>query len=237
MLVATFPMGPGTRYGRHMHDEHQLAWARSGVLTVSTDTGTWVLPPNRALWIPNGVPHETAAASSATMRTLYLRPALCPIIWTNPQPVVVKPLLAELIHYLADAALDTVQLARAEAVLIDLLEPVPVTTIEAPLPRDQRARDVATALRAHPADRRSLPEWGHTVGASSRTLARAFHRDTGLSFARWRTLCRISAALPVLAAGQPVGNVARHVGYDTTSAFVAAFRRETGVTPGAYFRA
>ena len=30
--------------------------------------------------------------------------------------------------------------------------------------------------------------------------------------------------------------VAGRVGYDTPSAFVAAFRRETGQTPGTYFR-
>jgi AraC-like DNA-binding protein len=39
------------------------------------------------------------------------------------------------------------------------------------------------------------------------------------------------------AAGQPVGRVARRVGYETTSAFVAAFRRETGQAPAARFRA
>jgi len=54
---------------------------------------------------------------------------------------------------------------------------------------------------------------------------------------RWRSLLRLEAALPALAAGEPVGNVARRVGYESASAFVAAFRRETGVTPAAYFRA
>jgi len=44
-------------------------------------------------------------------------------------------------------------------------------------------------------------------------------------------------ALPLLAAGRSVSQVASAVGYDTSSAFVAAFRRETGTTPGAYFRA
>jgi AraC-like DNA-binding protein len=34
----------------------------------------------------------------------------------------------------------------------------------------------------------------------------------------------------------PVSAVARRAGYDTASAFVAAFRRETGLTPAAYFR-
>ena len=40
----------------------------------------------------------------------------------------------------------------------------------------------------------------------------------------------------MLVAGEPVSRVAGRVGYDTPSAFVAAFRRETGQTPGSFFR-
>jgi AraC-like DNA-binding protein len=87
----------------------------------------------------------------------------------------------------------------------------------------------------NPADQRTLAEWGRTVGASERTLARAFVTGTGLPFGRWRTLLRIQSALPLLAAGDPVSRVAPRVGYETASAFVAAFRRETGLTPSAYF--
>jgi AraC-like DNA-binding protein len=49
-------------------------------------------------------------------------------------------------------------------------------------------------------------------------------------------LLRLQAAISALAAGEPVGNVARRVGYESVSAFVAAFRRETGLTPAMYFR-
>ena len=94
---------------------------------------------------------------------------------------------------------------------------------------------VAAALLANPADGRTLAEWGRNVGASGRTLARAFLAGTGMPFGQWRRLARLQAALPQLAAGQAVGMVARHVGYETPSAFVAAFRRETGLTPAAYF--
>jgi AraC-like DNA-binding protein len=236
ILVGTLGMPPGTRFDTHTHDDHQLVWARTGVLIVVAEAGTWVLPPTRALWIPAEVPHETSSSGRATMRTLYLRPELCPITWSRPQPVAASPLFAELIGHLAGADLDPHRRARAEAVLIDLLEPVAQATIEAPLPVDDRARAVARALIDDPADPRSLDQWGRHVGASARTLARAFVNETGIPFARWRTSARLRAALPYLAAGESVAKVARRIGYGTPSAFVAAFRRETGLTPGGYFR-
>jgi AraC-like DNA-binding protein len=56
-----------------------------------------------------------------------------------------------------------------------------------------------------------------------------------MTFGSWRTQVRLRASLPLLAAGMPVATAARRVGYATPSAFVAAFRRVTNTTPGAYF--
>jgi len=236
VIVATFPMPAGVVFNWHTHDDHQLAWAASGVLTVRTELADWVLPPTRALWIPAGLKHETLAAGTATMRSLYLRPDRSPARWPDPVPVTVTPLLAELIGYLGGGTLGAEQRGRAEALLGDLLRPVPMTTIEVRMPDDERAAEVAAALLADPADTRTLAGWGRQIGASGRTLARAFLLGTGMPFGQWRRLARLQAALPQLAAGRAVGTVARHVGYETPSAFVAAFRKETGVTPAAYFR-
>jgi AraC-like DNA-binding protein len=229
-------MPAGTRFDWHTHEDHQLAWAASGVLTVLTSAATWVLPPTRALWIPAGLPHETASDGRATMRSLYIRPGLSPVAWAEPTPVGATPLLTELIGYLS-RTLDPQHRTHAEALLTDLLTPMPMTTIQVRLPACQPAQQVAQALRADPSDRRTLQEWGQQVAASSRTLARAFVAETGVPFGRWRTLLRLQAALPMLAAGEPVSRIAVRVGYDTPSAFVAAFRRETGQTPGSYFKA
>jgi AraC-like DNA-binding protein len=237
VIVATFPMPAGLVFDWHTHAEHQLAWAANGVLTVRTGDATWVLPPTRALWIPAGLRHETLSCGPATMRSLYIRPDRSPVAWAQPTPVAASLLLAEMIGYLGSDALGDAARARAEAVLADLLQPVAMTTIDLRLPGDDRARQVALALLDHPADKRTLTEWGREVGASARTLARGFATGTGIPFGRWRTLLRLQEALPALAAGQPVSTVARRAGYDTASAFVAAFRRETGSTPAAYFAA
>jgi AraC-like DNA-binding protein len=227
-------MSAGARFSWHTHVDHQLAWAASGVLTVVTNAATWVLPPTRALWIPAGLDHETLASRRAEMRTAYIRPEMCPIDWDAPTPVAVSQLLVELTIYLGGDDLDPARHRRAEAVLVDLLQPVQLATIEVRLPNEARARDVAQLLAENPSDKRTIAQWGHRVGASGRTLARAFASDTGVPFGRWRTLLRLQAALPALAAGEPVGKVARLVGYDSTSAFVAAFRRETGTTPAGF---
>jgi len=233
--VVTFPMPAGRVFAWHTHEGHQLAWAASGVLTVRTDFAAFVLPPTRALWIPAGVRHETLSAGHAVMRTVYLRPDRCPVRWPDCTPVAASALLAEVISYLEDPGLDPARRAHGETMLADLLEPVTMTTIEVPMPVEARAREVAQALSNDPADGRTLAEWGREVGASGRTLARAFVADTGLPFGRWRGLLRLRDAMVALATGESVASAARRVGYESTSAFVAAFRRETGVTPATYF--
>jgi AraC-like DNA-binding protein/quercetin dioxygenase-like cupin family protein len=236
LFVATVPMPVGTVFALHSHPFHQLAWTDAGVLEVATDEGVWVLPPTRALWLPAGLPHETTAVGPTTLRGVYLDPRRCPVKWKRPEAVAVSRLLAALLVHLS-GDLDPAARRRAESIVPDLLEPIAVTTIDLEMPADERAREVAEALLVDPADSQSLAQWGRRVGASPRTLSRGFRDGTGITFGRWRTAARIRAALPLLAGGEPIGSVAHAVGYATPSAFVAAFRRETGTTPGVYFRA
>jgi AraC-like DNA-binding protein len=218
----------------HSHPQHQLAWTRRGVLGVAVHDSYWVLPPTLALWLPAGVVHRTGATRDAVLCSLYLEPDRCTLDWTEPTPVGVDGLLAHLIAYLARTDLaDDVRL-RAEAVVLDLLHPLPSTPIDVPHPVDERVRAVADALLTHPADPRSLEAHARAVGVSRRTLTRLFVHDTGMSFDRWRTHLRLRAALPLLAENQPVLRVARAVGYATSSAFLAAFRRTTGTSPKRY---
>ncbi|TDD90489.1 AraC family transcriptional regulator [Actinomadura rubrisoli] len=234
-MVGSFPMPSRRRFATHEHPWHQLAWAAEGVLLVETGEGLWVLPPIRALWIPAGVPHATAAHGSAVMRSPYLRPGTCPLDWSAPTVVAVPPLLRELIVHLAAPGLAEDARARAEAVLCDLVEPVDAVAVTVPLPSDGRGRRVAEALLDDPADPRTLEAWGREAGASGRTLARIFTAETGMSFGSWRTQARLRAALALLAEGVPVTAVAHRVGYGTPSAFVAVFRRSFGVSPARYF--
>ncbi len=235
VLVGDFAVPRGRWFEWHHHPDHQLAWAATGVALVRIGERTWVLPTGRALWIPARVVHTTGASVATNLRSLYLDPRRCPLNWPLPTVIAVPPLLRELIGHLGNAQLPAQARLRAEAVLFDLLAPVPTTALEVPDPKDERLRPITAALRADPTDDRPLAAWGQLVGASARNLARLFVAETGMTFGQWRTQLRLQTALPLLADGMAVGRVAGRVGYATPSAFVAAFRRAVGVPPAAYF--
>ena len=80
-------------------------------------------------------------------------------------------------------------------------------------------------------DRRGLNEWAELVGASSRTLARLFQQELGMSYLYWRQQVCAMSALPRLGAGEPVTLIASDLGYDTPGAFSSMFRRIMNAAP------
>lgn len=205
-----------------------------GAIALEAEGRTWIVRPDRALWIPAGVEHSVDALGAGEMTTLWLDPARCPIGWDRTAVVAVDPLVALLVARLLRPDLDPAARTRAEAVLFDVIEPVAADVLDLPLPGDDRARRVAEALLADPADDRTLVAWGRVVGASDRTLQRAFRTGTGLGFHEWRTRARVAAALRLLLTDRPVAAIASDVGYATSSAFGAAFRKVTGLPPSAF---
>jgi len=82
----------------------------------------------------------------------------------------------------------------------------------------------------------TLQEWAQRLGTSEKTLMRLFQRETGLSFRGWRQRMRLLSSLKWLEEGNSVTNAALSCGYDSTSAFIAAFKGLFGFTPGELFK-
>src|SRR6266849_5976899 len=81
----------------HSHPEDQLLFASSGVMTLHTKQGVWVVPPLRAVWIPADTPHSVAMSGPVSMRTLYFLPKLCRKLRGKCFVMNVSSLLRELI--------------------------------------------------------------------------------------------------------------------------------------------
>lgn len=221
---------------RHAHNVHELLWGFDDLRSVEVDDQVWIIPPDVGLWIPAGAPHRGQVSASASYRSTFIAAEDQLPSMPAPTAVMVPPALSAMLAHLDRDDLGAAARQRAEAVVLDLIEPTTASSFWLPMPRDPRLRIVARAMIAAPDDERCLTSWGNQVGASARTLTRLFTAETGLSFGQWRTHARVRAALLLLAGGRNVSETGRAVGYRTSSAFVRAFRQTTGQTPGAYVR-
>ncbi|VVE89988.1 AraC family transcriptional regulator [Pandoraea bronchicola] len=235
-LAKDYPDGFVVR--AHTHQRAQLMYASAGILEVRTDTSFWVIPPQRALWIPGEVAHEVRMRGRVEMRTIYVDVVRSGISAPD-MPVVIRvsALLRELILRAMTLPEDWSPDGRDALVMALLLAEVEWKS-DSPLhlqvPRDARLRKIFDIYLSTPADTRSLQDWAVEVGASSRTLERRFMTEFGVPFREWRQQMRLLGALPLLGAGRPITQVALEVGYDTPSAFSTMFRRFMGVTPSEY---
>lgn len=239
VTVLAYEYPNGYRVPRHVHRTHQLLYAVAGAMAVHTDTGSFIVPPTRAVWVPRALPHALDMSGTVSMRTLFLAPSLWARAPKQCRVLAVSPLLRALIMTAIDRrGLDRRRArdARLIGVLIDQLEGEEPLSLHLPTLADARAARVAERVRSQPGERRPLSELAQGTGASARTLERLFRAELGMSFGQWRKQARLVYALQRLAAGESVTSAAFESGYAGVSAFIAAFRKTFGVTPGASFR-
>lgn len=224
----------------HRHRRAQLVFALSGVMLVSTATGRWIVPPSRAVWIPPGRSHSNRMLGSVRFRTVYVEASEALHLPKECRVVTVSPLLRELIQEAVKIGNDYAAAgrdARLMRLIVDEIRVLDALPLSLPMPRERRARALAERLLGTPGEKEGLGRLAKPFAASARTLERIFKRETGLAFGRWRRHARLQASLPLLAAGSGILQAALAVGYDSPSAFAAAFRKEYGVPPSCFFEA
>lgn len=248
--LVTFDAGPpllaraeehksGSLIPWHAHDRAQLIHATEGVMTVETGDGLWVVPPERAVWVPALEAHRIRMTGAVALRSLYLEASLAQIAEDRCCVVQVSAILRAAILRAIDFELpypENGSESRLVAVILDEIRAAEAAPLHLPMPKDPRARRVALAFQADTGDRRPISAWSQFAGASTRTLERLFRDDLGTTFGAWQRQARLLRALEVMANGQNVTAAALEVGFETPSAFIAMFRRAMGTTPAKYFR-
>jgi AraC-like DNA-binding protein/quercetin dioxygenase-like cupin family protein len=224
----------------HFHHEDQLVFARNGVMMVHTEKGVWVVPPLRAVWIPHKAVHSINMSGSVSMRTLYFAPRFVKGAPKSCAVINVSPLLRELIFHACGFSRLRKKVAKERKVIeliVDQLEASKEIPLQLPHPSDSRAKRVAEILIGDPTESRSLEEICKDCGASKRTVERLFYLQTAMTFGRWRQQLRLLHGLRALALGSKVTSAALDAGYNSPSAFIAAFRKSMGFTPKQYYSA
>jgi len=230
----------------HQHAWAQITYCSTGIVQVTAeqharmgDEVTFIVPPSRAVWIAPGVRHAVHVLEHAQLRTLYIDASVTPHGWGRCRVLVVSPLLRELVHALdTQNPLPRKREAQLTALAIDEITHADIQALGVPLPHaqagDKRLRALCEAVLRAPSQRATLAQWAAEFGASERTMARLFREQLGTGYQQWRQQAVLAHALPMLARGMPVGQVAASSGYASDSAFTAMFKAAMGEPPSRF---
>ena len=235
----------------HSHPWAQVAISTTGVIRLTVDHGTYIVPPSRALWIPPGVEHAVTMVEDADLRTLYFHqprgrcgpggPRDPEDAWRQCRVLEVSDLLRALVREMPttpdDGPTPTAAGLRREqhlsALVRDELARAAAVKLGVDLPRDKRLRHLCEAMLADPTRHATLADWAQDTGASPRTAARLFRSELGSTFTQWRQQVILAKAVSLAAARMPLGRIAAELGY-SPSAFSAMVRKSVGQPPGRF---
>lgn len=228
----------GQVYEFHTHHRAQLFMIVSGALRLETETGIFVVPPERAVFVPSSVRHKVTYLQNTECSYFFFKPDAVAGLTAETCVIRITALLRALTDAfraipLADAGGGRAN--RLAAVILDELQASPTVPFHLPMPRAPRLRAAAEEMREDPGGDWSLSRVAGIAARSPRSVQRDFRAETGLGLRAWLYQAKLIRAVELLAAGEPVGNVAFSLSYASPSAFIAGFRRALGASPGRYF--
>ncbi len=237
-IIATGNVFPdGSLIAPHQHRRGQLMSATSGLIVLTTPTGTWVMPPQRGMWIPPATLHNVRMVGEVKMQSLYLEPDAASHMSSHCQVVSISAFVRELIGQAVELPLEYEREGR-DGTLMQLLHhelgQLPRLPLSLQYPSHGALAERCRAFILAPYIHETIDEWSDALGMSRRSFTRLFRLETGTSFRAWCQQACLLSALSRLAGGEGVTRVAIDLGYENPAAFTTMFKRTFGSPPMSY---
>jgi AraC-like DNA-binding protein len=201
---------------------------------VETPQGTWIIPPERAVWIPAQMPHRLDLYKVKTC-SLYIDPACCSQLAAYCEVLAVSPLLRQLL--LRAPQLNPPFDEHAE-LIFDLIcaELVCAAKIDLhlPMPSDPQMLAICQKFLQAPDIHLAPEQLAAQLHVSERHFSRRFKRQVGISFSQWRQQACVLLSLEKLMQQQSIQHIAYDFGFRQPAAFSAMFVRILGHPPSRY---
>lgn len=213
-----------------------------GAFGVQLSERRLAVPKHAAFWIPPDVPHCTVQAADVVSICLHIAPEVCKqYLPDKPVRFVLNPMTEEMIKHFArvwqntNASVSAMRIAKL--IVSELTQTPHLQEGFAPVPDNPYLREIVEdMIDTRKTEHKNMQQWAERFGISTKTLGRLTLKLTGMSYSQWSTQFRLLPALNALSEGKTVEDTAYACGYETTSAFIAAFTRVFGLTPGKYRR-
>ena len=234
----------------HVHPrEGLLIYAESGAFNLFTEDLVWALLPSRAIWLPPGLPSGWRAGmrSPVRLRPLHFPTPLPGDLPAEPKVIGVSNLLAAVIGELRqlqqgqpgdgppELAATIASLRQIAFHEIRKSADTPMPSV--PQPQHPGLRKITSMQLADLTVEWPLAACAGAAHMSVRTFCRAFPQEAnGLTWPAWVRQARVMVGRQLIELGASVNQAAAEVGYDSQSAFAAAYRRIHGLSPSEHAR-
>ncbi len=231
VVAPSVPDGPIDAWGHppHHHELGHFVTAVVGAGVLIIDDREHAFDATQGVWVPAGVEHAGRFGDDLVPLALDL---VDHVPSAGVRDVAIDPSLRRVLVTAARASDPTIMRA-CERDLAYAIDCAPVVREALRIPVGELTAPVVTYLRATPAHVPPLAEWAERLHTSVATIRRAFLAETGRPYSEWTTLFRLELSIAHLLAGDPVGSVARTIGF-STNGYGLAFRRWTGLTPSEF---
>lgn len=223
----------------HQHLHAQLIHCTVGTLIVETIGQAYLVTTQTALWIPPETAHAVFANDSVHYCSVFVSKEVAEKVSNHVQIISMQPLLKQLALTVAEFN-NMVEKESPESrvldVLVDQLHEINECELVLPLPTDRRMTSVIRSMIANPSLENDAEKVAEQANMSKRTLERLYKKETGFSFKQWQQRLLIIKAIELLNNDIAVQNIASELGYQSTSSFIAMFKRVLGQTPTQYLK-
>ncbi len=230
-------MPSDTRYPPHQHSWGEFIYSFSGVLELIAEGNVFRVPSSYALWLPPNTSHYGFNRHESLHCSLYIDPELARQLPEQPCALIMTPLIREMLSHLSVSPPTTPYTPEARRfidVIFDLLRTVSSTGSYLPHSTDPLLMRLLNYFEQNPACQQPLKQLAKELGTTERTLARKAQRDLGIALTEWRQRLRVVRAMPMLEKGEKVETISLELGYSTSSAFIAMFKKHMNITPDEY---
>lgn len=221
----------------HQHRRGQLISGATGLIVLSTAAGTWVMPPQRGMWIPPATEHQVRIVGAVHMQSLYVEPNATVGMPSHCQVVSIPPFMRSLMTEALSLPLEY-ELEGRTGAMMELIQhemrQLPILPLSLSFPAHGPLSTLCRQFVEQPNIHDTIDAWANALSMSRRSFTRLFRRETGMSFVAWRQQACLLCAMPRLASGEPVTTVAIDLGYENPAAFTLMFRRAFGSPPLVY---
>lgn len=226
-------------YDWHAHSRHQLLYSFRGTVHLEVAQTRFLLPPQRAAWIPAGILHRTHL-NQVSCGSVFFSSDMLSSPPEQVRIIAASPVVREMILYamrwpvhrrhpdaLADNYFQTLALLCQEWVL----EEMPFWLPHSSHPQIGKAINY---IQTHLATA-TIGAASRAAAMSERTFRRQFAHETNMNWRQFLLHSRLLHAMHLLSQpGSRVTEVAAEVGFSSLSAFAKAFTQFTGEAPSAY---